>query len=640
MRSVKKGATSQSVYFEFKDSTSTTGGLKTGLAYNTASLVAYYVRNQGSATAITLATLSAANSAWSSGGFKEVDSANMPGVYRLDVPDAAFATGVDAVVITVKGATGMVQASLEIQLVDNNSADVMSRLGTPAGASVSADVAAVKTDTAAVKTKTDSLTFTVAGMVDSNVVDWKGAAAPAMTGDAYARLGAPAGASVSADVAAVKAVLPAALVSGRIDASVGAMADGVLTAAAIAADAITDAKVASDVTIASVTGAVGSVTGNVGGNVTGSVGSVAAGGISAASIATDAITAAKIADGAIDSATFASGALDAVWSVATRVLTAGTNIALAKGTGVTGFNDLDAAGVRGAVGLASANLDTQIDALPTNAELAIALAGADDATLAAIAGLSIPTVAAIRTEMDSNSTKLAHLDADISSRSTYAGADTSGTTTLLGRLTSTRAGLLDNLDAAISTRSTFSGGAVASVTGNIGGNLVGTIGGLSVQAKADVNAEADTALADVGVTSTVTGRIDAAISTRLPTSGYTAPLDAAGTRGAVGLASANLDTQLDALPTNAELATALSGADDATLAAIAQVKAKTDLIPGTIDGKTFAEIVTLVAAVLLGKASGMATTTARFRSLDDAKDRIVATVDANGNRSAVTLDPS
>jgi hypothetical protein len=36
--------------------------------------------------------------------------------------------------------------------------------------------------------------------------------------------------------------------------------------------------------------------------------------------------------------------------------------------------------------------------------------------------------------------------------STYAGADTSGTTTLLDRLTSTRAGLLDNLDAAVSTR--------------------------------------------------------------------------------------------------------------------------------------------------------------------------------------------
>lgn len=48
---------------------------------------------------------------------------------------------------------------------------------------------------------------------------------------------------------------------------------------------------------------------------------------------------------------------------------------------------LDAAGVRSAVGLASANLDTQLGDLPTNAELTSALAAADDAVLAAIAAL-------------------------------------------------------------------------------------------------------------------------------------------------------------------------------------------------------------------------------------------------------------
>lgn len=141
------------------------------------------------------------------------------------------------------------------------------------------------------------------------------------TGDAYARLGAPAGASVSADVAAVKAVLPAALVSGRIDASVGAMATGVLTATAIAADAITDAKVASDVTIASVTGAVGSVTGNVGGNVTGSVGSVATGGITAASIAADAIGASELATDAVTE--IAAGVWDRLTNALTTVGSAG-----------------------------------------------------------------------------------------------------------------------------------------------------------------------------------------------------------------------------------------------------------------------------------------------------------------------------
>lgn len=64
-----------------------------------------------------------------------------------------------------------------------------------------------------------------------------------------------------------------------------------------------------------------------------------------------------------------------------------------------------------------------------------------------------PTVVEIRTEMDANSTKLANLDAAVSTRSTYAGGDTGGTTTLLGRLTSGRATNLDNLDAQVSTRS-------------------------------------------------------------------------------------------------------------------------------------------------------------------------------------------
>jgi hypothetical protein len=54
-------------------------------------------------------------------------------------------------------------------------------------------------------------------------------------------------------------------------------------------------------------------------------------------------------------------------------------------------------------------------------------------------------------------------------------------------------------------------------------------------------------------------RIDVAVGSRLATSGYTAPLTAAGTRSAIGLAAANLDTQLDALPTAAEIDTQLSG---------------------------------------------------------------------------------
>lgn len=56
------------------------------------------------------------------------------------------------------------------------------------------------------------------------------------------------------------------------------------------------------------------------------------------------------------------------------------------------------------------------------------------------------------------------LDAAVSSRSTYAGTDTPGTTTLLARLTAGRATNLDNLDAAVSTRSTYAGADTAGTT--------------------------------------------------------------------------------------------------------------------------------------------------------------------------------
>lgn len=93
---------------------------------------------------------------------------------------------------------------LKINGTSQTAGDVFARLGAPAGASMCADIAAVKVDTAAVKVQTDKLTFTVANQIDSNVLDWKSAPAPAMTGDAFARLGAPTGASVSVDMAAVK----------------------------------------------------------------------------------------------------------------------------------------------------------------------------------------------------------------------------------------------------------------------------------------------------------------------------------------------------------------------------------------------------------------------------------------------------
>jgi len=140
----------------------------------------------------------------------------------------------------------------------------------------------IDTEVGAIKTQTDKLAFTVANQVDANVLDWKGGTAPAMTGDAYARLGAPAGASVSADVAAVKG--DTAAVKTKTDnlpaspAAVGSamtLAAGAITAAVVATDAIDDDAIAT-------------------------------GAIASTAFAAGAITAAAIADNAIDFATFAA----------------------------------------------------------------------------------------------------------------------------------------------------------------------------------------------------------------------------------------------------------------------------------------------------------------------------------------------
>jgi hypothetical protein len=200
-----------------------------------------------------------------------------------------------------------------------------------------------------------------------------------------------------------------------------------------------------------------------------------------------AITPAKIQDGAFTSAKFASGAFDAVWTAATRTLTA-----IADSSGVTTLLSRLTSGRAG-------NLD--------------------------------------------------NLDATISSRSTYSGGDTAGTTTLLSRIASAltitsgkvTVGTNDDktgyslttppLDstatqaAAAAALNAYDPPTRAELTSDIG-TVTGAIAGLNNLSTAQVNSEVDTALADVGLTPTVTGRIDAAISSRLSTAGYTAPANA------------------------------------------------------------------------------------------------------------------
>jgi hypothetical protein len=84
------GDTSKTIYLGLRDST--TGLAKTGLVFNSAGAVASYTLPLAARAAITLATQTV-DGAWATGGFVEVDATNCKGLYRLDVPDAAIASG-------------------------------------------------------------------------------------------------------------------------------------------------------------------------------------------------------------------------------------------------------------------------------------------------------------------------------------------------------------------------------------------------------------------------------------------------------------------------------------------------------------------------------------------------------------------
>lgn len=309
--------------------------------------------------------------------------------YRVEINSAKTVDGVDQSGVTVG------RFSIENR---NVKADVRKWIGTAVSTPTTAGVPNVNAKTwNDLTTVALPLVPTTAGRtLDVSTggeagVDWANVGSPATTvalsGTTVANSTLLAGAttvvltdgSLTAAKIAADAITAAKIADGAIDAAT--FAAGAINAAAIAADAITDAKVASDVTIASVTGAVGSVTGNVGGNVTGSVGSVTAA-VTLPTMPTNWVTAAGLA-------------ADAVAEIQSGLATP-TNITAATGVVLSGVTHTGAVipTVSAVTGLTASNLDvavstlatqSSVNDLPTNAELATALAAADDAVLAAVA---------------------------------------------------------------------------------------------------------------------------------------------------------------------------------------------------------------------------------------------------------------
>lgn len=286
---------------------------------------------------------------------------------------------------------------------------------------------------------------------------------------------------------------------------------------------------------------------------------IATGAIDADAIADGAIDAGAIANGAIDAATFAAGAIDAaalaadagteiataVWASGTRSLTVldedsttididnsvwggGTRTLTALDEDNTTL-DLDAT-IRAAVGLAAANLDTQLADLPTVAELeartivaanyatAAALDAVDnfvDTEVAAIKAVtdllpdggaltSLATQASVNTIDDFLDTEIAAIKA----KTDNLPSDPADASVIAGRF--------DTLDTSVADLPTNA--ELATALGTADDAVLAAIAVLgSPPSAATIASQVRTEL------TTELGRIDAAVSSRLPTSSYTSP---------------------------------------------------------------------------------------------------------------------
>ena len=120
---------------------------------------------------VSPASLSALTDAHTDWGFKEVSSTDHPGVYRLDIADAVFASGARLAVVTIvdAGTNDIVPVSRDFLLVPVDPKTGVN-VDTIGGVTVSPDTD-ISDDIAAVKTVTDAIGSTVDGVAPSKILE-------------------------------------------------------------------------------------------------------------------------------------------------------------------------------------------------------------------------------------------------------------------------------------------------------------------------------------------------------------------------------------------------------------------------------------------------------------------------------------
>lgn len=445
-----------------------------------------------------------------------------------------------------------------------------------------------------------------------------------------------------------------ALVGGRFDSSVGAMAANVLTATAINADAITAAKVA-DGTIDAATFAAGAI----------NAAAIATDAITAAKIAADAITAAKVADGTIDAATFAAGAINAA-AIATDAITAAKIAADAIGASELGADAVTEIQSGLATAAAQATLQADTDDIQTRLPAAL-VGGRMDSSVGAMAAAVLTataiaadaiTAAKIAADAIGASELAADAITEIQAGLALASALTTAQTAITDIQSRIPAVLVSGrIDASVGAMATSVVTATAIAADAIGASE------LASDAIAEIAAGVRTELA------TELARVDVAISTRFAAGSYTAPdnatiatiaanvvtiagyldtevaaiLAAVDTEvGSILTAATDIQSRLPAALTSGRMSSSVEAmAADVLTASALSAGAVDEILDDTIgDGTlTLRQAVRVLLSGMAGILSGAATTTVTTRNLANTADVITATVDAAGNRSAVTVTP-
>ena len=450
---------------------STTGAPLTGLAYNTAGLTFYYIKIfDTSATAVTLANCTLGT--YTSGGFKEVDATNLPGLYEIHYPNAMLssATKVHAI---LKGASNMQAVPIEIELdavnyqsatnfglsclptANPGSANGLLRMGSSSSGDVSvlSGVVACSVASGGIASGSFGSGAITAAAFAANALGavWDEARSGHTTSGTF-------GAYVLANTASDAAIAPAstALSTATWTGTRAGYLDN-LSAGAVATASALSTAAGNITTILGQTGTTGVV--------------IASGAITASTIASDAITAAKIATGAITSAKFAAGAIDAA-AIATGAIDADALAADAVteiwAVAVPGsFSSGSAAYVLGNIATgtpptAAAIADAVWDEARTGHTTSGTFGYYLDSAISGVSGGGGATAADIA---DAVWDELISGHATSGSFAAAVTTDQASLSTLLSRLSSTRAGNLDYLDAAIT--STASGSALSSVASNV-----------------------------------------------------------------------------------------------------------------------------------------------------------------------------